>query len=66
MGFVEYHGEKYMKVMVHSAIRPHGNDRLEVLTVDDNGTVLCKSRTVSPLLFDAVAGLYAKGTNGEA
>lgn len=61
---IEHDGEKFLQVMEHSAIRPHGNDRLKVLTIDEDGTVQCKSRTVSHRLFDAVTSVYINATKG--
>lgn len=58
MSIIEYAGEKFMQVMENSAIRPHGNDRVKVLTIDEDGTVQCKSRTVKPMFFDTVASVY--------
>lgn len=60
MTFVEYQGESYMKVMEHSAIRPHGRDRVKVLTFEEDGTVLCKSRTVKPMFYDTVTSVFVR------
>ncbi|CAM4100798.1 hypothetical protein PAAL109150_09985 [Paenibacillus alkaliterrae] len=60
MPIIEHEGEKYLQVMAHSAVRPYGNDRLKVLTFEEDGTVQCKSRTVPHRLFDAVASIYER------
>ncbi|RCW44254.1 hypothetical protein [Paenibacillus prosopidis] len=60
MTFVEYHGEQYMQVMEHSAIRPHGRDRVKVLTFEEDGTVLCKLRTVKPMFYDTVTSVFVR------
>lgn len=60
MVFIEYQGEKFMQVMEHSAIRPHGKDRVRVLTMEADGTMLCKSRTVKPMFFDTVTSVFVR------
>lgn len=65
MEFIEICGAKFMKVMPHSAIKPDGKDRLQVLTVDETGTLQCKSQTVSPKLYNAVSSVYGR-SNGKA
>lgn len=64
MVFIEYQGEKFMQVMDHSAIRPHGKDRVRVLTMESDGTMLCKSRTVKPMFFDTVTSVYENAFKG--
>lgn len=64
MEFIEYQGEKFMQVMETSAIRPHGKDRVRVLTMESDGTMLCKSRTVKPMFYDTVTSVFVRAIVG--
>lgn len=59
MKTIEYDNQLYWQVTEWSAIRPHKQDRVEVLTMD-GGEVQYKSRTVSPKLYSTVKSVFEK------
>lgn len=56
MKTIEYDNRLFMQVTERSWVRHRGNDRLEVLTLD-NDELTFKTRTVLPSLFKSVKSL---------
>jgi hypothetical protein len=61
MKTLAYENEIYMQVTPTSAIRPQGKDRLQILTIDEDGTITYKSRTCRPDVKTVVEGIFTKG-----
>ncbi|WP_308636147.1 hypothetical protein [Paenibacillus silvisoli] len=57
----EYEGRKFWHLpQFGSAIRPHKEGRLEILTLCITGEVLWKSRTVPPVQFKTVKTMFER------
>lgn len=61
MKTVEFDGRKFWEIpFQNSAIRPHKQDRIEILTWDSTGEVQCKSRTAKPATVNTVKTMFER------
>lgn len=49
-----YNNERFWQITETSAIRPDKNDRIKILTIENDGSLKCISRTVKPSIREVV------------
>lgn len=58
--FIDYDSRRFWMITSASAVRPHNQDSLEILTFNPNGEVQYKERSVSRSLYTVVKSEFQR------
>lgn len=55
-----YEGKTFWHCTREAALRPHGKDRLEVINFKPDGSITCKTHTVTPGMYRTVTDVFER------
>lgn len=55
-----YEGKTFWHCTREAALRPHGKDRLEVINFKPDGSISCKTHTVTPGMYRTVTDVFER------